>query len=111
MVVPLGKEGRVIVLHAGSASGFVKNCSLVFSSRETNDYHKEMNHETFHKWFSESLMSNLTKPSIITMDNARYHSKILDKTPTTGSRKAEISEWLSQHGIPYEPDMKKAELL
>lgn len=31
MKVPLGKGGRVIVLHAGSSSGFVPNCALVFS--------------------------------------------------------------------------------
>lgn len=111
MVAPLGKGGRVIVLHAGSTSGFVPNCSLVFSSKKTNDYHEEMNHQTFQKWFSESLMPNLTKPSIIIMDNAKYHSKILDRAPTTASRKEEISEWLRQHGIPFEVDMKKPELL
>ncbi|KAG8310088.1 hypothetical protein J6590_071163 [Homalodisca vitripennis] len=41
-----------------------------------------MNHDTFSKWFRESLLPNLSTPSVIVMDNAPYHSKILDKAPT-----------------------------
>ncbi|KAG8292464.1 hypothetical protein J6590_038938 [Homalodisca vitripennis] len=41
-----------------------------------------MNHDTFSKWFRESLLPNLSAPSVIVMDNAPYHSKILDKAPT-----------------------------
>lgn len=111
MNIPIGKGGRLILLHAGNSHGFVDNCMLLFASKKTSDYHEEMNHETFYKWFKESLLKNLSKPTVIVMDNAKYHSKLLDKVPTLNSNKLEILVWLLTHNIPHEKDMKKAELL
>lgn len=70
-----------------------------------------MNHLTFHKWFKESLLENLEAPTCIVMDNARYHSKILDKAPTISSRKLDMQEWLKNHNIGFDDTFKKAELL
>lgn len=111
MQVPIGKGGRVIILHAGSSTGFVPNCLLMFTSKKTSDYHEEMNNQKFYEWFNESLLPNLEKPSIIVMDNAKYHSRVLDKPPTLNSRKSELLEWLRTHGVSFQVDMKKAELL
>lgn len=111
MGIPIGKGGRLILLHAGRADGFLPNCQLLFTSKKTSDYHEEMNHLTFKKWFTEALIPNLDKPSVIVMDNAKYHSKILDKPPTMASRKPEIVEWLRMHRVSFEDDMKKSELL
>ncbi|XP_046685195.1 uncharacterized protein LOC124370931 [Homalodisca vitripennis] len=45
------------------------------------------------------------------MDNAKYHSKVVDKPPNSSSRKDEIIEWLNNYDIQYEKVMLKAELL
>lgn len=59
----------------------------------------------------DSLLPNLRKPSVIVLDNAPYHSKILDKTPTMSSRKVEMVGWLRKHNIVFESHMHKAELM
>ncbi|XP_054267245.1 uncharacterized protein LOC128989381 [Macrosteles quadrilineatus] len=111
LAAPIGKGSRLILLHAGTSEGFVPNCCLLFSSKKTTDYHEEMNHDKFFKWFTESLLPNLSTPSVIVMDNAPYHSKILDKAPTQANKKTEIQEWLSEHNIQFEEHLRKAELL
>lgn len=111
LAAPIGKGSRLILLHAGTSAGFIPNCCLLFSSKQTTDYHEEMNHDTFSKWFRESLLPNLSSPSVIVMDNAPYHSKILDKAPTQGNKKEEIQVWLRDHNIQFEDHLKKAELL
>ncbi|HYT45209.1 MAG TPA: transposase [Methylomirabilota bacterium] len=45
------------------------------------------------------------------MDNAPYHSRVLDKAPTSSSTKAVIKEWLEKHNVAYDPDCRKVELL
>ncbi|XP_046677305.1 uncharacterized protein LOC124365374 [Homalodisca vitripennis] len=109
--VPVGKGRRIIVLHAGSSTGFIPNCALLFTSKKTKEYHEEMNHKVFFKWFQDAVLPNLTRPSLIVMDNAKYHSKVVDKPPNSSSRKDEIIEWLNNHDIQYEKAMLKAELL
>ncbi|KAG8250237.1 hypothetical protein J6590_105942, partial [Homalodisca vitripennis] len=67
--------GRLIFLHAGTSGVFVPNSCLLFASKQTTDFHEEMNHDTFSKWFRESLVPNLSAPSVIVMDNAPYPIK------------------------------------
>ena len=40
-----------------------------------------MGHNIFCNWLKDSHVKNLKKPSYIIMDNAQFHSKILDKAP------------------------------
>ena len=56
----------------------------------TGDYHKEMNAVNFTKWLTEKLIPNLPPQSAIVMDNASYHSVLVEKCPTTNTKKAEI---------------------
>lgn len=95
--VPEGKGERLIICHAGTAKGFVPNSLLAFKSKKTNEYHEEMNFETFSKWFS-TMMSNLEGPHVIIMDNAPYHSVQIQKPPTSANKKSEIIEWLLEKG-------------
>ena len=47
-----GKGTRLIILHAGSDSGWVNGAALVFQSKKaTGDYHDEMTAQHFEKWF------------------------------------------------------------
>ncbi|XP_072403017.1 uncharacterized protein [Diabrotica undecimpunctata] len=49
--------------------------------------------------------------SIIVMDNASYHSQLVEHLPTMATRKANMQCWLRQKGIPFSEDMVKAELI
>lgn len=108
-----GYEGkRYIVLHAGHREGFVKNASLIFGTKsKLADYHGDMNGDIFIKWVKEKLVPNLEEPSLIVMDNAPYHSVLIEKQPQTSWRKADIIEWLQLNNIPLGDAKFKAEFL
>lgn len=105
MKAPLGKGGRVIVLHAGTSRGFVANCLLMFRSRKTGDYHEEMNAVCFTEWFKNSLLKNIPPKSTIVMDNAPYHSLIRDRAPTMQCRKADMLAWVQRNILPQIKDI------
>lgn len=107
---PSGKGSRLIVLHIGSDDGFVENGLLLFQSKKTGDYHEEMTADVFEDWFRE-ILGRLDDNAVIVLDNASYHSRKIEKTPNTRTKKADIQAWLTNKSIVYEPDMIKDELL
>lgn len=112
MKVPIGKGGRLIVCHIGSEkTGFISQCEWIFRAKKSadTDYHSEMNAISFGEWFKNMLL-NLEEPSIIVMDNASYHSVILNKAPTMAARKPEMQDWLREKGIPFVQAETKTEL-
>ncbi|KAJ8921609.1 hypothetical protein NQ315_010517 [Exocentrus adspersus] len=92
---PNNKGKRITILHAGSENGFVRNC-LLMSAKNINssslNYHQDTPAELFENWFKNSLLVNIPKNSIIAMDNATYHSRLLNKVPNTTNTKADIQE-------------------
>ncbi|CAH1953736.1 unnamed protein product [Acanthoscelides obtectus] len=78
---PGGFEGkRCIVLHAGHSGGFVENASLIYgTASKLADYHGDMNGDISLKWVKEKLVPNLEEPCLIVMDNASYHSVLVEK--------------------------------
>lgn len=107
---PTGKGRRLIVLHIGSEDGFVENGLLLFESKRTNDYHEEMNANIFEEWF-EKVLPTLEKECVVVLDNASYHSRKIEKVPTTATRKGDIQSWLQEKNISFQKDMVKDELL
>lgn len=107
---PSGKGRRLIITHVGGETGFVEDGLLVFESKKTGDYHEEMNASVFEDWFGK-ILKKLPRSSVIVMDNASYHSRKLERLPTSSWRKADIQNWLKSKCIPYETDMVKNELL
>ncbi|CAH0729134.1 unnamed protein product, partial [Brenthis ino] len=108
----ISKGKRYIIIHAGSEKGFIPNALLIFTGSSKNaDYHSEMNRSNFTKWVTEKLIPNLPPASIIVMDNAPYHSTVLNKAPTTGTKIAEIKEWLTQNQIHFDDTLRKPQLL
>ena len=86
---------------------------MVFVGKDVDgDYNREMNTVVFMDWFTNTLIPALEEPSLILLDNATYHNARTDdtKTPTSGSRKAEMQQWLSSRGIPYDVLSTKVEL-
>ncbi|XP_063369365.1 uncharacterized protein LOC134657732 [Cydia amplana] len=103
---------RYIVVHAGSDKGWVPNALLVFSTKsQAADYHHDMNAQNFTKWVKEKLIPNLHEPSVIVMDNAKYHVRQTNKPPTTQDLKATIQNWLTTNGIAFDPAANKRQLM
>jgi len=110
--VPTGKGGRLIVCHAGSKShGIIEGAKMIFQSKSSNigDYHSQMNAEVFRSWFIQMLQS-LEEACVIVMDNAVYHSMLVDNFPKSNARKSDIQEWLTKKNINYSSLETVAEL-
>lgn len=109
--VPMGKGGRLIICHAGSAGGgFVNNALLAFESKSTKEYHEEMDANKFKEWF-KTLLQNLPEQCTIIMDNASYHSVQIDRAPTQANKKADLVAWLQRNGVEADMELLKVELL
>lgn len=108
-----GRGARFIIVHAGGRQGFVPGGLLMFRSKTgaKGDYHDAMDHQCFKTWFKNQLLPNIPSNSLIIMDNASYHSKILNKMPVTSDRKHEIIEWMQMNKITCDPSFTKMELL
>lgn len=110
---PTGKGERLIIINAITKDGWIPGAKLTFkSTKKTGDYHGQMNHEMFTKWFKEKLLPNIPEQSLIIMDNAAYHNVLsAHSAPTVNCRKDEIRLWLEQNNIPVKDDCLKAELV
>lgn len=110
-VNPSGKGKRLIVSHIGSEDGFVPGGLLCFESKKnTQDYHDEMDGDSFRDWL-EGVLPRLKDKAVIVMDNAPYHSVKIEKCPTTNWRKADIIAWLCSKGEEVDRTLIIAELL
>ena len=69
-----------------------------------------MNSDNFEEWFHDKLLCNVPCNSLIVIDNASYHSRRIEKVPTSNSRKSDIQDWLMSHGIEYPERALKREL-
>lgn len=108
----IGAGQRLIIVHGGGEEGFVEGALLIFKSgQKTGDYHTSMNFDNFRKWLESQLLPALSRPSVIIMDNARYHCNERDKVPTQACIKNDIIRWLQNHNAQFDPSMTKAELI
>ncbi|XP_055928589.1 uncharacterized protein LOC129959724 [Argiope bruennichi] len=109
--INVNSKNRLIIVHAGSSTGFIPGAQLIYkASTKTGDYHGQMNYENFEKWVLEKLIPNLRPKSVVCMDNAPYHTKVANPTPTKYSTKKEMTDWLINNGIECDRKMRKAEL-
>lgn len=68
-----------------------------------------MNSEVFKSWFTQ-MLQNLEEPSLIVMDNAPYHSTLIENFPKSNARKADVQDWLTKKNIKFSPLETLAEL-
>lgn len=102
---------RYIVLHAGNENGFINNASLVFKSgSKKGDYHDNMNRKNFENWFKNQLIPNLSEKSLIIMDNASYHSGLLEEIPQKSWTKQKLITWLRKQNYDFEEKAMKDEI-
>jgi len=109
---PAGKGERLIIVNAITQEGWVDNAQLVFEAkRKTGDYHGQMDWDNFSRWFTDQLLPNIPKNSIIIMDNASYHNATEENSfPKTNARKEILRKWLDDKGVPWGEDLLKSEL-
>lgn len=107
-----GPGKRFIVVHAGGKTGFVKDASLVFaSSSTTGDYHGDMNAEKFENWLDNDMLPKLEEPSLIVLDNASYHSRLVEKQPTSSWTRAQLFSYFEKKNIKVDEKLLRIELL
>ena len=60
-----------------------------------------MNAKVFERWFANTLISNIPKDRkfVIVMDNAKYHSRPVEKSPTMKMRKNVMISYMIKHHI------------
>lgn len=113
--LPPSRGKRLLILHAGSANGWVKNCLLLSSKcikSASADYHQDMNAELFETWVQTQLIPNLPENSVIVMDNASYHSRQIFRMPSMAMKKEDILKFMEERSIEFpKPPPKKAILL
>lgn len=68
-----------------------------------------MDAQKFKSWFSKILPS--LEPISVVVDNASYHNRQLEPSPTTAWRKDNIINCLSQKKIPFDDKMLIVKLL
>ena len=68
------KGRRFVILHAGCGDyGWVQNALLIYQESGRGEYHGKLNGPLFVRWFTQQLLPNLRRRSVIVMDNAKYH--------------------------------------
>lgn len=108
---PTGNRKNLLVIYIGSEDGFVPGGLLCIKTKNnTNDYHDEINGNTFREWL-ESLLPRLKDNAVIVMDNAPHHSDKMEKFPTENWRKTDIINWLVSKGEVIDNTMIIPELL
>jgi transposase len=106
---------RFTVLHAGCKFGFLEGCKFLLNSNiDSADYHKTMNGELFKKWVEEQLVPSLQcfhQKVVVVMDNAPYHSVLVERPPTYSWNKLNLQSWLTERKIPFSMKLTKKELM
>lgn len=64
----------------------------------------------FENWFFNTLIPAIPPGSTIVKDNAPYHSRKVEKAPTSGSTKAAMMHWLQEKNIPCAANLLKSEI-
>ncbi|XP_047030090.1 uncharacterized protein LOC124637570 [Helicoverpa zea] len=108
---PISKGQRVVIVHAGSETGFIPNALLTIKTViKTGDYRDNLNFDIYEKWLRTQLIPNLPSNSVVVIDNASYHNEQYDPAPTSDAKKSELQAWLTEKGIEFSEDMLKLEL-
>ena len=98
-----GKGRRWCFIHAIMEEKLVENTFVIFEAKSSKgDYHQQFDSDVFQKWFQTQLISNLPPRCLIILDRCSFHMVAKDSTVPTQMRKAELQEWLSQHGADWE---------
>ena len=107
-VAAIGGEGL------SERAGIIPNSLWLFcptaKKDSEGDYHKVFNRETYVAWFKNQLLPNLHEPSLIILDNAKYHKTKPASTPNVSKlKKAEIFKILTELEVIYDANITATE--
>jgi transposase len=90
----------------GVAGGVVPLSLWLFSptrrDHHKGDYHKVFNSLNFLQWWEEQLLPGLNEPSLIMMDNAKYHKTFGPHVPKVYQlKKEQVREYLTSKSIAF----------
>ena len=74
------------------------------------DYHDSMDGESYKCYFEKSICQNISKHSVIVIDNAPCHSKNTENYPTSKCRKQQFVDWLTENNITFPDTALRAEV-
>jgi transposase len=101
---PTGKGRRWCFIHALLEQGVVSNAFRIFEAKQSRgDYHHMFNAECFLDWWQRQLLPNLPAQCVMVVDQASYHLVPEEHLMPSTMRKAELQQWLSSHGLAWEP--------
>lgn len=90
-----GTGSRYIVIYAESEEECIEESGLIFSSSiEMDDFHDNMNTDLYVKCLKKKILISLKEPACIVLNNAPYHSIVINAQPNASSKKQKITEWL-----------------
>ncbi|KAL4088851.1 hypothetical protein QTP88_023935 [Uroleucon formosanum] len=102
---------RLIIVHAGGEEGFVPNALLTWEAQSSSgDYYDNMNKDNYYKCVTEKLLPNLSKNSVVVLDNATYHCHQSNRAPNSNSLKKDMINWLTENNISFNSTMFKPQL-
>ena len=89
---PPSKGKQIVICHTRSTKGLVPNFLLICGKKFSEsyaDYHDDLNRDVFEDRFENTLLKNLPQDRkvLMVMDNAKYHSRLSEKTPTINMKK------------------------
>ena len=102
-IIVVGAISKEKVVHSKVFASRAKACELAM------DYHRDMDADEF-LLFMREMVPRLRDRTIIVLDNASYHRKLIDAPPDSSSRKGDMIAFLERIGVPretYDTSMNK----
>lgn len=98
-------ERRLSLLAEKDRGGVVPGTVWTFCPQQgqkmpTGDYHNVFNSGKFLPWWKTQLLPNLSQPSLIIIDDAKYHCKYPDDIPRFNRKKAALIAFCDSRNIP-----------
>ena len=94
--------------------GLYKHGSILYfkaNNPDLGDYHQNFNIQNFKEYYEGQLIPSMTRPSLIIMDRATYHSHIEDdEINPRKAKKEELYEWLLAEGAVVPPNSSMMDL-
>ncbi|KAF9821303.1 hypothetical protein SFRURICE_005769 [Spodoptera frugiperda] len=76
---PISNVQGIVMVHAGSETGFVPNTLLMYKSGTKTEDFNGMNFEIYEKWVRTQLIPNLSPNSVVVEDEYRKSDHIIDE--------------------------------
>jgi transposase len=107
-----GKGRRWCFIHAVMEEGLLDNTFLIFAGKKAKgDFHQPFNHHVFQTWFQEQFLPNLPERCLLVLDRCPFHLVGKDPVIPKQMSKAELQEWLTREGWPWEEKWLKPRLV